>query len=162
MDSMNKVQQGIFDMILENVIALDIVSVTGKTERKLTCVAALKFLTQCPSVVDRPNAFAKLLSGVVQQCIKPDDEEPADDDDDALLEELEANAGYAASYSKLTQGAVKEKDPVPDVVDVRRHVAETLAQFSAQRPIASMVAQTPQEVQAALAEYCTRVGARIQ
>ena len=63
MDSMNKVQQGIFDMILENVVAVDIVGVTGKTERKLTCVAALKFLTECPPVVDRPGAFAKLLSG---------------------------------------------------------------------------------------------------
>ena len=162
MDSMNKVQQGIFDMILENVVAVDIVGVTGKTERKLTCVAALKFLTECPPVVDRPGAFAKLLSGVVQQCIKPDDDEPVGEDDDALLEELEANAGYAASYSKLTQGAVKEKDPVPDVVDVRRHVAETLARFSSQRPIASIVVQTPQEVQVALSEYCARVGARIQ
>jgi len=57
---------------------------------------------------------------------------------------------------------VKEKDPVPDVVDVRRHVAETLARFSSQRPIASIVVQTPQEVQVALSEYCARVGARIQ
>jgi len=158
---MNKVQPGIFDMILENVISAEIAGVTGKIERKLTCVAAVKFLTECPSVIDRPGAFAKLTTGVIEQCIKPDDAEPTGEDDDALLEEMEANAGYAASYSKLTQGAVKEIDPVPDVTDVRRFVAERLAQFSTTRSIAPLIAQTPQAVQAALGEYCRLAGARV-
>lgn len=160
-DSMNKVQPGIFDMILDNVISAEIAGVTGKIERKLTCVAAVKFLTECPSVIDRPGAFAKLITGVIDQCIKPDDAEPTGEDDDALLEEMEANAGYAASYSKLTQGAVKEIDPVPDVTDVRRFVAERLAQFSTTRSIAPLIAQTPQAVQAALGEYCRLAGARV-
>ena len=141
-DSMNKVQPGIFDMILDNVISAEIAGVTGKIERKLTCAAAVKFLTECPSVIDRPGAFAKLITGVIDQCIKPDDAEPTGEDDDALLEEMEANAGYAASYSKLTQGAAKEIDPVPDVTDVRRFVAERLAQFSTTRSIAPLIAQT--------------------
>jgi len=161
-ESMNKVQPGIFDMILDNVVAAEISGVTGKMERKLTCVAALKFMTEIPSTFERPGALAKLITGVVNQCIVPDDLEPAAEDDDALLAEMEANAGYAASYSKLTQGAVKEIDPVPDVVDVRQHVARTLANFSVAHSIAATVAQTPQTVQVALAEYCQRAAVTIR
>ena len=157
-DSVNKVQPGIFDMILDNVVAAEIAGVTGKLERKLTCVAALKFATELPATIDRPGAFAKLVAGILAQCLKPDDVENDAANDDALLEEMEVNAGYAASYSKLTQAALKETDPVPDVPDVRLHVAKTLATFSAQRPIAAIIATVPVEAQQALSEYCARAG----
>jgi len=159
MDSMNKVQQGIFDMIIENVIAVDIGNVSGKVERKLACVAGMKFLTECPSIFARPSAWMKLVTGVVALCEKPEDTEgTAEDDDDALLEQMEADAGYAASYSKLTQGAVKEVDPVPNVTDVRAHVIRALAAFSQTRPIASALGQTPPECQTALAAMAHAAG----
>jgi|Transcript_930 exportin-2 (importin alpha re-exporter) len=159
MDSMNKVQQGIFEMILENVVAADIGNVSGKIERKLACVAGTKFLTECPSILARPSAWTKLLVGVIAQCEKPEDAEAAaEDDDDAILEQMEANAGYAASYSKLTQGAAKDIDPVPDVTDVRVHVIRALSAFSQSQPLASALAQIPPECQSALASMATAAG----
>lgn len=157
-DSMNKVQPGIFDMILENVVAPEIAGVIGKTERKLACVAGIKFLTEVQSIIDRPSAWNRLGNGVIDLCMKPDEADAAVEDDDALLEEMEANAGYAASYSRLTQGAIKEVDPVPEVTDYRAHLARCLAQFSASRPIAGFVQTLPPDAQKALNDYAAVAG----
>jgi exportin-2 (importin alpha re-exporter) len=90
--------------------------------------------------------------------MKPDEADAAAEDDDALLEEMEANAGYAASYSRLTQGAIKEVDPVPEVTDYRAHLARCLAQFSASRPIAGFVQTLPPDAQKALNDYAGIAG----
>jgi exportin-2 (importin alpha re-exporter) len=170
-DSMAKVQPGIFEMLMKGVVCDAIPTVSGESEEKVLAVACARFVSEAPSIVGDHQTWAKLVTAATTTLEKSDDLKNAEaaargetNDLDDALEAAEKNAGYAASYSKLSNASKKVTDPCADVADAKIHLAIAISKIAQAQPgvFGNVIAQNcPPEVQHALQQYCAAAGVGI-
>tara|TARA_B110000977_G_scaffold100003_1_gene131240 strand:+ start:15818 stop:18799 length:2982 start_codon:yes stop_codon:yes gene_type:complete len=170
-DSMAKVQPGIFEMLMKGVVCDAVPTVSGASEEKVIAVAVARFLSEAPSIISDHVTWAKLLTAATTTLEKSEEVKNAEaaargesNDLDDALELAEKNAGYSASYSRLSNASRKEVDPCADVPDAKVHLAQKISQVSAQQPgvFGGAIRQNcPPEVQQALQGYCAAAGVGI-
>mmetsp|Transcript_40918 Transcript_40918/g.105829 ORF Transcript_40918/g.105829 Transcript_40918/m.105829 type:complete len:971 (-) Transcript_40918:235-3147(-) len=160
MDSLNKVQSGLGDMIVQQVWANNLTKIVGDRETKLACVATVKLLCESPQLVapQAGEAWAKLLNGVLELL------ERGDDGTNGAAPEEDEYSGYTASFAQLHNAGAVEKDPVPEVKDPKAFLAQSLARLSQTQP--GQIGPRVQQVlegpkQQALLGYCTAAGVQI-
>eukprot|EP00899_Mesostigma_viride_P021200 jgi/Mesvir1/29081/Mv18387-RA.1 len=161
--SLNKVQPGLFKMLLEAFWVGGVGQITGKMECKLCLVATARLLSEYPLLLSDAGNLAlwgKLLDAVISM-----NEGKVDVATDGSAEdEAMETPGYSAAYMQLFHAARPDEDPVADVPDGARYLATALAKLAATHPgkLTPVVQQSLQPVsKEALAKYCQEAGVTI-
>lgn len=151
-----------FGMVIERVLISDLARVAGDMDKKIVAVGVTKLLCECPAMLVPPyrNYWANLLQALITSFEMPPDETALEGDD---FVEPENAVGYQAAYSQLNYAKLKVIDPIPDVQDTRKHLAENLSTLSASRPgdIPTLISALPADHQQALQKYCAQSGKQI-
>lgn len=151
-----------FGMVIERVLISDLARVAGDMDKKIVAVGVTKLLCECPPMLVLPyrNYWANLLQALITTFEMPPDDTALEGDD---FVEIENAIGYQAAYSQLNYAKLKVIDPIPDVQDTRKHLAENLSKLSASRPgdIPTMISALPADHQQALQKYCAQSGTQI-
>lgn len=151
-----------FGMVVERVLISDLARVAGDMDKKIVAVGVTKLLCECPAMLAPPyrKYWSNLLQALITSFEMPPDETALEGDD---FVEIENAVGYQAAYSQLNYAKLKVIDPIPDIQDTRKHLAENLARLSASRPgdIPTLITALPADHQQALQRYCAQSGAQI-
>lgn len=151
-----------FGMVLERVLITDLSRVASEIDKKIVAVGVSKMLCECPAMLTPPyrNYWANLLQALITSFEMPPDENPLEGDHYVEVEDI---VSYQAAYSQLNYAQIKNADPIPDVQDGRKYLAESLAKVSQQRPgdIPTLIAALPNEHQEMLQKYCAQSGVAI-
>lgn len=151
-----------FGMVLERVLITDLTRVASETDKKIVAVGISKILCECPSLLILPyrNYWSSLLQALITSFEMPPDENPLEGDH---FIEVEDTVGYQAAYSQLNFAQIKNADPIPDVQDGRKYLAQSLAKLSQQRPgdIPTLITALPKEHREMLQKYCAQNGVQI-
>lgn len=151
-----------FGMVVERVLISDLTRVTGDIDKKIVAVGVTKLLCEVPSMLALPyrNYWSKLLETLITSFEMPPDETIIEGDD---FVEIENVVGYQAAYSQLNFAKLKLIDPIPEVQDGRKYLAENLAKLSHTRPgdIPTLISALPAHHQQALQKYCAQSGVQI-
>jgi len=186
--SMATVQAGIHEMILSNIFAVESQKVAAKEEKKLVAVAGARFLcetellnTNAQCWRDVCAASARCVDAYVSttdqdgKSLAPNGtttsnntEKLADDIDlaDELLEKIEQQGGYSASYSQLSAAKVKgaraDEDVLRDEVpDIEIYFGQSLAQCAQKCPgdvLKSTLSLLDGDVQSCVARCFQKIG----
>lgn len=152
-----------FGMVLERVLIPDLTKVAGDNDRKIVAVGVSKILCECPALLANPyrNYWAPLLQALIGTFELPPEESLLEAD--LLVENDEALGGYQAAYSQLIYAQTKSPDPLAQITDGRKYLAEQLAKLSQTRPgdIPTLIAALPADHQQALQKYCAQSGVQI-
>lgn len=149
-----------FGMVLERVLIPDLTKITGDIDRKIVAVGISRILCECPATLAQyRNNWAPLLQALISAFELPPEESAFEGD---LLADNE-NLGYQAAYSQLVYAQTKTPDPLPDIADNRKYLAEQLAKLSQIRPgdIPTLISALPGDHQQALQKYCAQSGVQI-
>jgi exportin-2 (importin alpha re-exporter) len=158
MNSIDSLQQGLFGMLLQQVLVPNFSSVTGDVESKLCSVALTKILCDCPTILSDQATWSKLL-GILVSYIEGVTANSQEGDDGF---DGEGMAGYSAAYAQLHHAQKKEKDPLPDISDVRHYLAMSLSKLSTTHPLAGVISQNlSSEYQGALQSYLSAANATL-
>ena len=181
---MTTIQAGIHEMILSNIFAVESLKV-AKEEKKLVAAAGARFLcetdllnTNAQCWRDVCAASAKCADAYVSQ--DQDGKAPngtsnaasnhlADDIDlaDELLEKIEQQGGYSATYSQLSAakpaGKDADDDVLKDVPDVEVYFGQSLAQRAsrdqhARQTVKDLLGQLDHDAQLVVARCFQKIG----
>lgn len=151
-----------FGMVIERVLITDLTRVAGDVDKKIVAVGVTKMLCECPAMLVPPyrNYWATLLQALITSYEMPPDETALEGDD---FVEIENVMGYQAAYSQLNYAKLKVIDPIPEVQDNRKYLAENMAKLSTTRPgdIPTLISALPADHQQALQKYCAQSGTQI-
>lgn len=151
-----------FGMVIERVLITDLSRVAGDVDRKILAIGVTKILCECPAMLIPPyrNYWSNLLQALITSFEMPPDNTALEGDD---FVEIENAIGYQAAYSQLNFAKLKVIDPIPDVQDGRKYLAENLAKLSVSRPgdIPTLISSLPADHQQALQKYCAQNGTQI-
>lgn len=150
-----------FGMVIERVLVTDLTRVTGDVDKKIVAVGISKLLCECPKMLDvYRSMWATLLQTLITSFELPPDETALEGDQ---FIEIENAVGYQAAYSQLNFAKLKVIDPIPEVLDGRKYLAESLVKLSQQRPgdIPTLISALPGDHQQALQKYCAQSGVQI-
>ena len=185
--TMTTIQAGIHEMILSNIFAVESLKV-AKEEKKLVAAAGARFLcetdllnTNAQCWRDVCAASAKCADAYVSQ--DQDGKAPngtsstanaasnhlADDIDlaDELLEKIEQQGGYSATYSQLSAakpaGKDADDDVLKDVPDVEVYFGQSLAQRAsrdqlARQTVKDLLGQLDHDAQLVVARCFQKIG----
>lgn len=149
-------------MVLERVMISDLQRIANDNERKIVAVGVSKILCETPALLVMPYRvyWANLLQALITSFETPPDTNPLEADG---LVEAGDDIGYQAAYSQLSFAKLKVLDPLPDVEDGRKFLAQSLAKLSQQRPgeVPVLIASLPSDHQQALQNYCAQAGVQI-
>lgn len=152
-----------FGLTLERVLISDLKRVATDIDKKIVAVGVSKILCECPSMLVPPyrNFWSELLKELISSFELPPEENPLDGDH--LGDENALDVGYQGGYSQLSFAKLKTIDPLADVQDIRKYLAESLATLSQQRPgdLPTLIAALPSDHQHALQKYCAQAGVQI-
>lgn len=158
----DNIQAQMFGMVIERILCADLTRVTGDIDKKIVAMGVTKILCECPSMLTPPyrNYWPGLLQALITSFEMPPDETTLEGDE---FIEIENVVGYQAAYSQLNYAKLKVLDPIPEVLDGRKFLAENLAKLSQQRPgdISTLIAALPPDHQQALQKYCAQSGVQI-
>lgn len=161
MNSIDSLQQGLFGMLLQQVLMPNFSTVTGDVESKLCAVALTKILCDCPTILSDKNVWGQLLTILVSYIEGVTANGGGHGDDPAGLDG-DAMVGYSAAYAQLHHAQRKEVDPLPNIADVREYLATSLCELSHQHPLASVISQVlPNESQNTLRGYFQKANATL-
>ena len=186
--SMATIQPGIHEMILQNIFSIESAKV-AKEEKKLVAVAGARFLCETDLLNSNRQCWQTLFCSTaraVDAFVSTTEIEPssagaitassetftpssAEDDIDAadeLLEKIEAQGGYSASYSQLSsmKSSKRDLDVLPEIKDVDVFFAQILAQFAQQRQqqnaflLREILSASDADVQSCVARCFTKIG----
>ena len=158
MNSIDSLQQGLFGMLLQQVLMPNFSSVTGDVEYKLCAVAVTKILCDCPTILSDQTTWSKLL-GILVPYIEGARSNSQDGDDGFDADNM---MGYSAAYAQLHHAQKKETDPLPNISDVRQYLAMSLSKLSHTRPLAGVISQSlSSEYQNVLQSYLSAANATL-
>lgn len=125
--SVDKVQPGIFFMILQQVWLPNMPAIDGPEEEKVMAVATTKLLCECQPLMAHQelwNAFRELaekkLTGKEGASGGQEDEE-----------EFEESQGYSAAYAKLANASKPERQVLAEIQDPRVYFESSMARLYA-------------------------------
>ncbi|KAL6747498.1 Cse1-domain-containing protein [Haematococcus lacustris] len=127
--ALDKVQPGIFLMLVQQVWIPNLPSVDCGDEQKLAVVASAKCLTELPAL----QASAALWSSLKEAAYKQSEVQPSaavlpqDDDLDAGGE---GQQGYSAAFARLVNATRSRKPVLPEVLDLKQFLDASLARMS--------------------------------
>lgn len=151
-----------FGMVLERVLIPDLTRVASEVDKKIVAVGVSKILCECPALLILPyrNYWSSLLQALITSFETAPDENPLEGDH---FIEIEDTVSYQAAYSQLNFAQTKNADPIPDVQDGRKYLAESLSKLSQRRPgeIPQLILALPSEHQQVLQKYCAQSGVQI-
>ena len=130
-------------MILQNIFAAEAEKV-AKQEKKLVAVAGTRFLCETDLLCTNAHCWTSVLVATTRSIDafvssqEGDNEDVEDDIDvaDELLEKIESQGGYSASYSKLSAAKSKrslenEKDVLSEIPDCESFLGQNVVAFAA-------------------------------
>lgn len=151
-----------FGMVLQRVLITDLTRVVSDNERKIVAVGVSKILCETPCMLVMPYRayWTNLIHALITSFETPPDTNPLEAD--SLIEQTD-DVGYQAAYSQLTFAKLKVIDPLPDIDDGRKFLAQCLAKLSIQRPgeVPTLILSLPNEHQQALQKYCAQAEVQI-
>lgn len=149
-------------MVLERVLISDLSRVAGDIDRKIVAVGVVKLLCECPAMLVPPyrNYWPNLLQALITSFEMPPDNTALDGDD---FVEIESAIGYQAAYSQLSYAKLTVIDPIPDIQDGCKYLAQSLAKLSVSRPgdVPTLISGLPADHQQALQRYCAKFEAHV-
>lgn len=152
-----------FGATLQRVFINDMKQVSTDIDKKIVAVGVSKILCECPSTLVPPYRiyWSELLKELISSFELPPEENPAGGD--VVVDENALDIGYQGGYSQLSYAKLETLDPLADVQDVRKYLAESLAQLSQQRPgdLPKLITNLPSGHQHALQKYCAQAGVQI-
>uniref|UniRef100_A0A7S2T0L6 Exportin-2 n=1 Tax=Chloropicon primus TaxID=1764295 RepID=A0A7S2T0L6_9CHLO len=158
MNSIDSLQQGLFGMLLQQVLMPNFSAVKGDVESKLCAVALTKILCDCPTILSDTATWGQLLSILVSYI----EGVTVNDGDEGSGFDMDAMVGYSAAYAQLHHAQKKEVDPLPNISDVRAYLAQSLSKLSHTHPLATTVSQVlSSESQNTLRSYLSAVNATL-
>ncbi|EFJ17392.1 hypothetical protein SELMODRAFT_114779 [Selaginella moellendorffii] len=123
-DSINRLQPGLFTNVLEQLWIPALSYISGRIETKLCAVASARLLCESQVLVGDQILWRKLLDGVETLMARPDEEQGQVEED---VPEMDIVSGYCGGgYAQLHNSGRKEEDPLKDVKDAREYVRASL------------------------------------
>ena len=157
--SLDQLQQGLFAMLLRQVLVPNFNNVKGDVESKLCAVALTKICCEWPDLLADQANWGQLL-GTLVAYVEAGAVDRDDGGDGGLGEELAA--GYSAAFAQLHHAQRKEKDPLSDISDVRSYLALSLAKLSSAQPLAALISRVvSQESQSVLGGWLQAANATL-
>eukprot|EP00270_Netrium_digitus_P018892 TRINITY_DN7289_c0_g2_i1.p1 TRINITY_DN7289_c0_g2~~TRINITY_DN7289_c0_g2_i1.p1 ORF type:complete len:298 (+),score=87.74 TRINITY_DN7289_c0_g2_i1:26-895(+) len=157
--SIDRVQAGIFPQLVDSVCVSTLPMITGEIETKLCAVAAAKLLTEYPQLQSDAalQVWSRLLDAALTLLVKPEEERTQEDMGDVPDDDFEEIPGYSVSFAQLYHAGKKEDDPLKETKDARQVLTLMLSQLSQQHP-GRFTAAMQQSLQVpnreALGKYC--------
>ncbi|XP_054780699.1 exportin-2 [Prosopis cineraria] len=132
-DTMNRVQPGIFTVILNQFWIPNLKLITGTIELKLTAVASTRLICESPIFVDAAAAesWGKMVDSIVTLLSRPEQDRVEEEPD---MPDITENVGYTATFVRLYNAGKKEEDPLKDIRDPREFFIASLSRLSAVSP----------------------------
>lgn len=166
--SMDAVQPGITGMLVQGVLAPTLTSLSQLSVTAVEYKAILSGMSRLlseSSDLQPPNdesllvALVHAITGGGGEDQKGDQKASNQNDEDVE----DYFAGYSAAYAKLHNAAYVEVDPLPEVQDAKAEALRHISVWSSKHPgrVASLLAASPADVQAALSAACQKAGVSI-
>ena len=121
MGLLEKVQPGLFAMLVQQVFTGKLKEVTGDLEEKLCVVAATKILCEVPAIQQDQASWTQLLGGVLALLAREGIENGTQAADVFEIK------GYSAGYTKLHFAKKTESDPLKEVSNPKQHLLQRIA-----------------------------------
>uniref|UniRef100_A0A914URF2 Exportin-2 n=1 Tax=Plectus sambesii TaxID=2011161 RepID=A0A914URF2_9BILA len=151
---LEKLQGGMFKMVIEKVFLRDVQKISDSHEKKICCVGIANLLADAVDNLGQ-ELWPQLMTALVKLFELPEEN---DDDDDQFLD-IEATSGYANAYSQLAFASRNDVDPT-GVSDVKGHLVKCLSKVSASRPgvLPQLINPLEQEVKQFITSYASAAG----
>ncbi|XP_029678956.1 exportin-2 [Formica exsecta] len=126
----DQIQPQMFGMVVERVFITDLQKISGVIERKVVAVGMSNLLIDCPAMLEAPynSYYPRLLAALVEFFELPQDQTLLPEDD--VFPEVDDAVGYQVGYSQLICARNPRKDPLPNIGDIRLHLAQGLGRLS--------------------------------
>ena len=158
----DNLQPGLFRMVIERLVILEVQKVSGQTEKKICAVGMTKWLceTNCLLSGAYSQYWPQILQALVGFFELPQDDSIPDDEH---FIEIEDTPGYQTAYSQLIFAGKRDHDPLANIVDTKQNLALSLSKLSTGHPgmIRPLVNQTEAKVQEFLNSYLQRANVNI-
>jgi len=131
-DNVNKLQPGIFSMVLSSLWIPNIHGISGVIEKKAVAVGSTKLLCEYPALLSTPatlSVWAELLEGLVKLFAGAEVNAPTAD-----YEEAEDDSVYNSGFSTLRYATKSQTDYFSTIADAQQYFAvsyQNLCQGSA-------------------------------
>lgn len=130
---MDRVQPGVFMMLMQQVWLPNMHLVDGTDEDKAVLVATTKCLCEFPPIQQVQELWAALRDAAVKK-VEGKGQGPGAGEDDGE-DELEELQGYSAAYAKLANATRVERPVLAEIADPKQYLEASLAQVMAQRGV---------------------------
>lgn len=132
-DTMNRVQPGIFTVILNQFWIPNLRLITGSLELKLTAVASTRLICESPifSEAAAAESWGKMVDSIVTLLSRPEQDRVEEEPD---MPDITENVGYTATFVRLYNAGKKEEDPLKDIRDPKEFFISSLSRLSAVSP----------------------------
>ncbi|KNC97042.1 importin-alpha export receptor [Spizellomyces punctatus DAOM BR117] len=128
--SIDSIQQApLFNNLLQNVLIPELGSMLSPSERKISTIGMANLLGQSQIMLSDPYlpTWQPLLDALIQLCETPVAEIGTVTEEEELYTFDIEEAGYQASFSKLTVVGEKKKDYVTGITDAKSYLAKSVA-----------------------------------
>jgi len=125
--AMDKVQPGIFIMLMQQVWLPNIHLVEGSEEEKVVLVATTKCLCELPQLQQSQELWTALKEAAVKKVEGKSSQDGAAQEDEELGAEEEQ--GYSAAYAKLANAARAERPVLAEIADPKQYLESSLARL---------------------------------
>ncbi|XP_050237080.1 exportin-2 [Mercurialis annua] len=132
-ESVNKVQQNLIMVILEQLWIPNLKLITGSIEVKLAAVASTKLICEAPALLDASAVrhWGKMLDSIVTLLSQPEEDRVEEEPE---MPDIAQNVGYTATFVNLYNAGKKEEDPIKDIKDPKQFLVASLAQLFSLSP----------------------------
>ncbi|XP_026476841.1 exportin-2 [Ctenocephalides felis] len=158
----DSIQAQMFGMVLQRVLITDLQRVSGALEIRLVAVGTARLLCESSEMITGQyrQYWKPLMEALVQLFELPADESLLPDDH---YVEIEDTPGYQVAYSQLNYAAEGQLDPLPDVKDPVKFLAESLGRLSASNPaiVRENIMSLSPNFKLAIEKYLSQSGVQI-
>jgi len=155
----NAVQKGIFPELATQVIIPNIQYVQGDVERKSCAVGMVDLLCKSSTMLSAGPAWLQLLIAIVRLFELPESNTYEEED---VLDV--SQRGFKTVYCRLAFAPEVVHDPVGDIADAKKYMAQGLASLSQKMPgkVPGMIAKLEPNYQNAIRQYLQGAGVSLQ
>mmetsp|Transcript_33790 Transcript_33790/g.100617 ORF Transcript_33790/g.100617 Transcript_33790/m.100617 type:complete len:935 (-) Transcript_33790:308-3112(-) len=126
--SMDKVQPGIFLMLMQQVWVPSMSTIDGSDEEKVVLVASTKCLCEYPALQQAPELWSQLKDATIKRVEGKTDNVAGFDEEGLDLDEMQ---GYSAAYAKLANASKAERPVLAEIADPKQYLESSLARVMA-------------------------------
>eukprot|EP01126_Amoeba_proteus_P015706 TRINITY_DN1709_c0_g2_i7.p1 TRINITY_DN1709_c0_g2~~TRINITY_DN1709_c0_g2_i7.p1 ORF type:complete len:860 (-),score=137.23 TRINITY_DN1709_c0_g2_i7:303-2882(-) len=132
--SINKLQDGMFSMVLKSLWIPNLPGICGAVERKAALVGSLKLLCEFPPLLSDQNLplWTDLLHGIIKLLVGAEEEAPTLD-----YQEAHEDLVYNSGFSTLRYASKSVVDYFSNVTDPKYYFVSCLLQFNSDVKVVS-------------------------